>query len=138
MFTLYTVLLTLHILAVVAWVGGGLLTQIVSVQARDDPSWPKLLAGFAPRYFPALSGVAALTGVLLWIDGPWDFGELWVLLAVAGWIVSSAIGATQLTPLSERWAGGDVVARDRFLKITRVDLVILVLVVADMVIKPGL
>ncbi len=138
MFTLYTVLLTLHILAVIGWLGAGVTLQVISASARDNPAWPTLMSAFAGRWFPAVSGLAALTGILLWIDGPWDFGELWVLLAVAGWIVSSAIGATQLTPLSERWSGGDLAARASFLQIARVDSVILVLIVADMVMKPGL
>ena len=138
MFTLYTVLLTLHIIAVISWLGAGITVQVISAQARNDVAWPPVLSGFAQRWFPAVSGLAALTGVLVWIDGPWAFGEVWVLLAVAGWIASSAIGATQLSPLTERWAGGDVAARDRFLQLARVDSVILVLIVADMVIKPGL
>lgn len=138
MFTLYTVVLTLHILAVIAWLGAGVTTQVLSAQARDDATWPRLLSPFAQRWFPATSGIAALTGVLLWIDGPYGLGELWILLAVAGWIASSVIGGTQLGPATERWAQGDLAARDRLITFARVDLVILTLVVADMVMKPGL
>lgn len=136
MFTLYTVLLTLHILFVVGWLGASVTLQVISHHAKDDPAWPPLMNAFAGPWFPAVGGLAALTGVLMWIDGDYDFGTLWILIAVAGWIASSAIGATRLNALSERWSQGDTAARTMFLQVARVDAMILVLIVADMVIKP--
>lgn len=137
MFTLYTVLLTLHILAVIGWLGAAVCVQVLTAQARDQAAWPSMLLRFAQGWFPPITGVTALLGVLLWIDGPWAFGELWLLLAVAGWLASAVIGARVLTPLVERWAAGDAAAGDRFKRLVKADTVLLVLIVADMVIKPG-
>ena len=138
MFTLYTVLLTLHIMLVVCWLGAGITTTVISRQCKGDPAWAPLLAPLASKWFPMTSGLTGLVGVLLWIDGPWDFGELWILLAVAGWFISSVIGATQLGPKVEQWAQtGDHAAFDAYIKLAPVDLVLLTLIVADMVMKPG-
>jgi hypothetical protein len=138
MFTLYTVLLTLHISVVVAWVGAGMTVHVITRQSVDNPAWPGILVRFSEKWFPAVSGLAALTGILLWIDGPWGFGDLWILLAVAGWIASAAIGATQLSPRAARWAGGDQAVRAEFLTLVQVDQALLFLIIADMVLKPGL
>jgi hypothetical protein len=136
--TLYTVLLTLHILLVICWLGAGITTVVISRMAAGNDAWVGILEPFSSRWFPAASGLAGLTGVLLWIDGPWSFGEVWILLAVAGWVISSAIGATQLGPGVVRWAKGDLAGRAQYERLAPVDLAILLLIVADMVIKPGL
>jgi hypothetical protein len=137
MFTLYTVLLTLHILLVVCWLGAAITTQVITRQSADNPAAGPILHAFAARWFPAVTGLTGLSGISLWIDGPWTFGELWILLAVAGWLISSFVGATRLGPNVERWSQGDVAARATFLQIARFDLLLLVLIVADMVMKPG-
>jgi hypothetical protein len=83
--------------------------------------------------------LTGLVGVLLWIDGPWDFGELWILLAAAGWFISSGIGSTQLGPRVEKWAAtGDREHFDAYMRLAPIDLGLLVLIVIDMVMKPGL
>ena len=138
MFTLYTVLLTLHILLVVSWLGASVTVQVITRMAGDDPGWPPLFNTFAQRWFPPISGVTGLVGIALWIDGPWDFGELWILLAAVGWLISSVVGATQLAPRVERWSKGDVAARAEFMTYAAADLGLLVLIVCDMVLKPGL
>ncbi len=97
-----------------------------------------MLAPLAGKWFPITSGLTGLVGILLWIDGPWGFGEPWILIAVVGWIASSVIGATQLGPKVEHWAQtGDRASFDAYLRLAPVDLVMLVLIVADMVMKPG-
>lgn len=138
MFTLYTVLLTVHILAVVAWLGGGIFAFLVSrqVQAADGPRFAAAVSASA-AVFPAAGGIAALSGIGMWIDGPWGFGEPWILIAVAGWIASSAVGGSQVSAAVKRWAEGDQAAAATYARYARVDLAILALVVADMVIKPG-
>lgn len=139
MFTLYKELLTLHILLVICWLGAGIITTVISRQCKGDPAWASLLAPLAGRWFPITSGLTGVVGILLWIEGPWRFGEPWVIVAVTGWIVSSVVGSTQLGPKVGKWAEtGDRAAFDSYMKLARVDLALLVLIVADMVIKPGL
>jgi hypothetical protein len=138
MFTLYTLLKSLHILLVIMWLGAAIAVQVIARQSRDDATAGPILARFGERWFPAVSGLTGLTGILLWIDGPYDFGELWILLAVGGWLVSSFFGATRLGPNVVKWSQGDTAARDVFLQMAAIDQVILVLIVFDMVMKPGL
>ena len=139
MFTLYTVLLTLHILLVICWLGAGITTTVISRQCNGDTAWAPLLAPLARKWFPITSGLTGLVGILLWIDGPYGFGELWILLAAAGWFISSGIGSTQLGPKVEKWAEtGDRQYFDAYMKLAPIDLGLLVLIVVDMVMKPGL
>lgn len=136
MFDLYAVLLTLHILAVIAWVGSGVLAFLIARRV-EDPSFPTWVNSIGP-IFPVTSFAAALAGIGLWIDGPWGFGEPWILIAVAGWLVSGFLGGARIEPAVRRWAEGDQTGRADYLKIARVDLSIMVVIVADMVMKPGL
>lgn len=141
MLTLYTVLETLHVLAVICWLGAGITQQVMAVATGRGKPYADQLAWFGKRWFPAVSGITGLLGILLWIDGPWDFGELWIGLAVAGWLASMIIGATQLGPRAERYAASgatDTKVWAEFERLVRIDTVILLLIVADMVIKPGL
>ncbi|MEA2125274.1 MAG: putative integral rane protein [Solirubrobacteraceae bacterium] len=139
MFTLYTLLLTLHILAVAAWMGSAVTQQLLAVQLGRTQVYSDQINWFSTKWFPAISGITALFGILLWIDGPWDFGEPWILIAVVLWLVSAGTGATQLGRRVEKWAGRepDQKTWDEFRLIARIDLVVLVLVVFDMVMKPG-
>jgi hypothetical protein len=138
MFDLYHLLLTIHILLVVAWLGAAITVQVITRMATDNPNWPPIFHAFAEKWFAPVSGLTGLFGILLWIDGPWDFGEVWILLAVAGWLISSVTGATQLAPNVERWRNGDVAARQKFVTIAQFDGLLLILIVCDMVFKPGL
>jgi uncharacterized membrane protein len=138
MFTLYTVLLTVHILLVICWLGAAITVQVITRMATNEPNWPPLFHRFAEKWFAPLSGLTGLFGIFLWIDGPWDFGELWILLAAVGWLISSVVGATQLAPSVKRWSEGDVASRARFVTIAQFDALLLILIVCDMVLKPGL
>ena len=146
MFTLYTVLLTVHIVLVVLWVGAGSAQAVIGQRAlKGGPAgrefYAEQLEWFGTKWFPAVSGLAALFGVLLWIDGPWELGEVWILIAVVGWIVSSVIGATQLGPAVQAWREGGARVDDpawaKLQRFVRIDQVLLMLIIADMVIKPG-
>jgi uncharacterized membrane protein len=146
MFTLYTVLLTLHILLVVAWVGAGLtqavIGQRVVATARGADFYADELDWFGQRWFPLVSGLTGVVGILLWIDGPWGLGEPWLIIAVVGWLISSAVGATQLGPRVARWREEghrlDDPTFKQFQTLVRVDIVLLLEIIVDMVLKPGL
>ena len=46
------------------------------------------VAWLAPRLFIPASLSAMILGILLVIDGPWSFDQLWISLALAGWAAS--------------------------------------------------
>ena len=142
MLDLYTVLLTLHITLVVLWLGAGVTLIVIS--HRVAAAGPEGVSAFAPhldwfgqKWFPMISGLTGLVGILLWIDGPWELGTVWLWIAVVGWLTSSVVGGTQLGPRAARIneTGSPEAVRD-FLAIARIDLVVLFVVLADMVIKP--
>ncbi|MFA7248464.1 MAG: DUF2269 family protein [Dehalococcoidia bacterium] len=149
---MYTVLKFLHVLAAVAWVGGGLTLTILAeqVRAHGTPEEMTALLGrfewFGKRFFSPLAVVVLLMGL-----GMAGIGGLmaapWVSLGFLGIFASAGIGMGYLTPKGRQIsalleqhgpAHPEVVAlTSRMLTASRIDLVILVAVVAVMVFKPG-
>ena len=151
---LYEFLKTIHVIGAAAWVGGGAISlfQAARIRGSGDPArmidFLDEAEWLGKRYFGPIAGVTALMGVLMVIDlGAEYFKELWIIIGIAGFLVSSFIGARYLTPESGRLR--ELVTQkglddpetksriERITMVTRVDTVILVLIVADMVIKPG-
>jgi uncharacterized membrane protein len=140
--SLYDALKALHVLAVAIWVGAAflqlLLAERVRARAGGDRSAMVADMRFAgARLFPVASGVALLTGIGLVLDGYPDFGDLWVTLAMAGWLISTVTGAVFIEGALKRAEAGDPAGFERAVGLSRLDFVILVLIVIDMVVKPG-
>jgi len=153
--SLYEVLKFLHIICAIIWVGGAVITQVdaARVIATDDGDKMADFAGQAQwistRVFMPASGVLVLLGVwMVFIASAWSFGQTWVLLALAAFAYSFISGAAFLGPESGRIkkltaekgpSDPEVKARiARILKFSRIELVVLILIVLDMVVKPGL
>jgi hypothetical protein len=79
------------------------------------------------------------------IDGPWSFGDLWIVLGLGGIAATILTGLLVLTPRTDEIA--QLMERDgmtpevatkitQLLTLGRIDIVVLYLVVADMAIKP--
>ena len=150
----YEWLLFFHIAAAVVWLGGGVAIQVLAIRANrtDDPARMTTIAHeaewFGTRIFLPSSLLVLVLGIILTIDGPWDFGQTWVILALIGYGLSFVTGAAFLGPESGRIGkllaaeGPDstaVRARiQRIFLVSRIELVLLYLIVLDMVIKPGL
>ncbi len=146
-------LLTVHVLATATWIGAAVALQVIAKRmgpstdaavidqfARDAEAVGKYLFG------PA-AVVLLATGAALVVRQDTSWGELWIVLGLGGMIAAGAVGGAFLIPEGRRIAaladqpGHDPAevqarARRRFL-IARVDLLVLVLAVADMVFKPG-
>ena len=151
MVTSYTVLKTIHVLAAIYWVGGNSVTQVLAIRARrsrDPVRIVQLLkdAEFVgQRTFLPASLILIASAFLLIADGNLDW-ELWLVLALIGWIVTTLVGAAWLGPETGRISkladsqgpeSAEVQARiARIFFVSRIDLALLVLIVIDMVIKP--
>jgi uncharacterized membrane protein len=150
---LYDWLLFGHIVAAMAWVGGGLVLGVLSVQVvrTDEPGAVERFVGSLRLIGPRIlaPSTAAVLGLGVWMvldSAAWDFGQLWVLLALGlfgGALVvgaahqsRAALGAERALEHGDehearrqlaRWSGGYW-------------LIVLLLVIAawDMVFKPGL
>lgn len=153
MFTACKVLLTLHILAAVIWVGGASIIQLLALRATRAKS-EEHQAGFASdvsvvgmrTFFPA-SLVLIVTGLWLVHEGSWGYGKAWVLIGLAVWIGSFLSGALYLGPRAGKLARdieehgfSSPQAQSRLSAIflhSRIELGLLLIVVCDMVLKPG-
>jgi uncharacterized membrane protein len=150
---LYELLLAIHILAAVIWVGGATSLQVLAVRAMGsgDPVRMATFAGEAEwvgkRVFMPTSVVVLLAGIALVLEGGWGFDQLWILIGLGGIAFSIVTGAGFLGPESGRlqalletrtFEDPEVQSRlDRIFKISRIELGVLLLIVIDMAIKPG-
>ena len=152
---LYDWLLAFHILMAIVWVGGNILMQVLAVRIvreRDPMKTAQFLGDVewvGTKVFAPASGLALLLGIAMVIKEPaWTFGQLWVLAAIAMFAYSFLTGILYLGPQSGRLKklyeaeGPTAVAAPaiirRLVLASRVELVLLVLIVFDMVLKPGL
>lgn len=151
--TRYELLKTVHVLFAVIWVGGAATTQILATRL-SRANEPDRMAAFAKDiefvgtrvYMPA-SIVVLGAGIWMVATSGWNFTDLWIILGLIGIAFSATVGAAFLGPesgrvgrLIEARGPGDteVVARmRRIFVVSRVELVILLLVVINMVVKPG-
>lgn len=150
---LYDFLKTLHVLSAAVWFGTAIQQQFQAARARGANDERRMIEYFdeaeffGKRVFAPVSGLTALFGILLVIQSAWEFSDLWIIIGIVLWVASAAIGAGYLSPqtvkikeLAAERGVGDPEVQKRIAAITtvvRVDAVILTLVIADMVIKPG-
>ncbi len=151
--SVYELLLFVHIMAAIVWVGGAVTMQVLwaRVAASGDPARKTSYAGelewIGQRLFTPASGILLLFGVLLVIDGRWGWGEPFVSGGLAIWMISTVIGAAFLGPeavkirklmTAEGPDAPEVSQRvSRFLLVGRIDLALLVVAVFLMSVKPG-
>ena len=149
----YTIFKFVHVLLAVIWVGGAAMLQLLAEFALRS-TLPGRAAEFAReaewvgmRVFLPSSIVLLLVGIWLVHDGGWGFGSFWIIAAFVAFALSVATGAGFLGPESGRLAkeieahGADapaVKARiGRILKVSRVELLVLIFIVFLMVTKLG-
>ncbi|MDQ3679083.1 MAG: DUF2269 domain-containing protein [Actinomycetota bacterium] len=150
---MYELLLFVHIVAAVVWVGGSFTMQVLShlVRRTGDAArraaFGSELEWIGSKVFTPASGIVLLFGILLVIDGNWSWGEPWVGGGLLIWLVSTVIGAAFFGPELGRIGqlaaveGPDspaVNARvQRLLLVSRIDLALLILAIFLMATKPG-
>jgi uncharacterized membrane protein len=147
----YTILKSIHVIAAVVWVGGGLALIVLAIlyDRRNDLDSLFSIARHAEwlgtRVFMPASFVTLGFGLATAANGNWDWGNAWIIIGLVGWAASAFVGIALITPrvkrlgavTPDRYADPDVQARVReIMRIARIDSVILTLVVLDMVAKP--
>ena len=146
-------LLTLHILAAATWIGAALAVQVIA--ARMRPSTPDTVVdhfaidaeAIGKMLFAPAAVVLLTTGVALVANEDLEWTSAWILAGIGAFLVAGAVGGAFLGPEGRRIAAlarepghdpADVRERARRrLLVARVDLLVLVLAVADMVYRPG-
>jgi uncharacterized membrane protein len=151
--TRYDAWLLLHIVAATVWAGGAVVLGAVAFSAERFRK-PVELGHLAPinawvgvRVFTPASLAAFVTGTLLVLDGPWTMGQLWIVLALAGFLLTFLPGFLVISPETKRIHAaivregphGPEVRRRvrRVLLVSRATTVVLLFVIADMVVKPS-
>ena len=151
--TTYELLLFGHLLFVVAWVGTDIAMQVLS--QRVIAAGPDRTAAFlsdvewlGTRLLTPSALLVVIFGFGLLSELDYSVGDTWIWLALAAFAASFIAGAGFLGPgsgrignlVAERGADDpEVQARIRRIRlVSRIELVILVLVILDMVVKPGL
>jgi uncharacterized membrane protein len=152
--TLYSLLILLHILAAMVWVGGSVVLNLLGTRARSsaDPAariqFVQSLSYVGPRVLAPSVVVVVVVG--LWMvlaSEAWDFPQPWVLAGIALFVAALLVGGLYLGRIGIRLteatgAGNDSPESrrllDQWILGSRLVLLLLLLAVVDMVFKPGL
>ena len=128
----YLVFKSIHVLAAIVWLGGGTMISVLAWQAQRTKDYGQLL-------------VLAM-GFVLMHKGGWGYDHFWTIFGLVGWGVSFVVGAAFLGPEGGRLAklietkgpeDPEVRARlNRVISVARADVVLVLLIAADMVAKP--
>ena len=149
----YEALKALHVLLAVIWVGGAATLQILAIRIRSTDDGKKMadFAGEAEfvgtRFFLPSSILILLLGIAMVIKNDIGFTTLWIILGIGGIVFTAVTGSAYLGPesgrikklIDERGAEDPEVKQrlGRLFVVSRIDLVVLLLIVIDMVVKPG-
>jgi uncharacterized membrane protein len=152
---LYETLLFLHILAAIVWIGGAIQLNLLGSRATRSGDADRIVA-IAREAEWVSQRVIVPAGVILFalgitmvaVNDAWTIGQLWIILALVGFGLTFLAGALFFGPESGRVdkaidargpADPEVHRRiRRILLVGRFDILLLLLIVADMVFKPGL
>jgi uncharacterized membrane protein len=149
----YDTLKFLHIVAAIAWVGSGLFVQFRGTRLRRKGT-PEQTANLAREvadstpWFIGSSISVLVFGVAMVAYSPvYNFTDTWILLGLAGYIATFVTGNFFIRPTAEKLAAAAATEDAassvvqgliaRIFAISRVDQVVLLLVIADMVFRPG-
>ena len=149
----YEFLLFAHLLFVVTWVGTDICLQVLSLRALRAPAERRVafmadVEWLGMRLLTPSALLVVVFGVLLVNEVGYEFSDTWITLAFVAFGASFIAGAGFLGPESGRIAklaaergpdDPDVQRRiRRVLLVSRIELIVLIAVILDMVVKPGL
>jgi uncharacterized membrane protein len=150
--TWYTFFKSLHVVAAVIWVGGAFVIQAFAFRILRTNN-PRRMAEFAKdsefvgmRVFIPATWVLLLAAIGLMLNADLTWGQNWIVFGLIAWALSFVVGAGFLGPESGRIAkiieqeGPESPAAQarirRILLISRCELVVLLSVIVNMVVKP--
>lgn len=146
----YSIVKFLHVSSAILWLGGGFVliligaravrsgdTQTLVVNLRNTASLGTIL--FMPASLATL--VTGLLIAILWVG----FSDLWIMIGLAGAAATFITGVAFVKPVGDRLSA--MVAEDgvtpavleegsKLLRIAKFDYTVMVVIIADMVLKP--
>ena len=148
----YSIFKWVHVSVAVFWVGGGLLLTVLGLRAErsTDPREIVTLAQQAAftgeKIFAPGGLVVLLMGIGMVVHNHLGWGHFWIVAGLIGYAATFVTGVAVLSPLAKKIehsaaANGaehpeTIALIRRILLIARFDIAVLLLVVADMVLKP--
>ena len=150
--TWYTFFKSLHVVAAAIWVGGAFIIQayafriLRSNDARRTADFAKDSEIVSMRVFIPTTWILLLAGIGMMVNLDLSWGQNWIVLGLISWALSFVVGAGFLGPESGRISkivesegpeSPSAQARiRRILLVSRLELVILLTVIVNMVAKP--
>jgi uncharacterized membrane protein len=150
--TWFGVFKLVHVSFAVFWVGGGLLLTVLAARAErannaEDLANIARQAMFAgEKLFTPASGIVLAMGIAMVIDQHIGFGTTWVTIGLIGFAISFVTGIAVLAPRARKLvelfdtvgaaAPETQKAIGEIILIARLDVALLLVVVADMLMKP--
>jgi uncharacterized membrane protein len=151
---MYELLLTIHVLAAVVWVGGNISLHILGRRTlkRADPTeivaFSNEINTVALRLYAPTSMILLIAGILLVNEAGYEFDQLWITIGFLGWIFSFLVGVgyygrqdkklQALVAAEGPSTEGAITNVRQALLVNQVELLILVVVIIAMTTKPGL
>jgi uncharacterized membrane protein len=149
---MYQLLLYVHIVSAVVWVGGAFFAQLLAIQVTRAGS-PEELPVLGRRFGQLGNLVFVPAAVLILLSGAamvaqrWSFSQAWIVAAIALWVLSAVAGAAYVAPRMRR-AGAIFAAEgaespaarelvDRVFLVSRLELASFAIILALMAFKPG-
>ena len=148
----FAVFKLIHVSVAVFWVGGGLTLTALALWAetKQDPEEMATLArqaAFVGEKLFAPAGLVVLAmGITMVINDHIGFGTAWVIIGLIGYAATFTTGVGFLAPRAKRisvlletkgaGAPETQAAIKQILLISRIDVGVLLIVVADMLMKP--
>jgi uncharacterized membrane protein len=150
--TWYAFFKSVHVVAATIWVGGAAMIQAFAFRitrtgdARRQAEFAKDSEVVGMRVFIPATWILLLAAIGMMINGDLSWGQNWIVLGLIAFAISFVVGAGFLGPESGRIAAA--IEREgaespeaqrrirRILLISRCELVVLVTVIVNMVVKP--
>ncbi|MBZ9760038.1 DUF2269 domain-containing protein [Mesorhizobium sp. CA8] len=148
----YSIVKFLHVVSAILWVGGGFVLFLLGVLAEragniDDKLQAMRASGqLGSKFFAPMSMLTLVFGLIM--CGFWvGFTELWIVIGLVGYATTFSIGMLVFKPTGERI--GAMVAKEgvtpavlaigqRMMNWARLDYAVMLVIIADMVLKPSL
>lgn len=145
----------LHLVTVIAWLGGGSMLALINGRLAAGSDWQTLdavsgvAARFGKTYFMPLAITTLVTGILLVLSsgGAVEWESLWIVLGFVGVVATAVIGPAVIEPRAQRLreavaqhgpeAPESAAALQGLRTWNLVNIAILLIVVWAMVFKPG-
>jgi uncharacterized membrane protein len=150
--TWYTFFKSIHVITAVIWVGGAAMIQAYAFRilrtgdGKRQADFAKDTEVVGMRVFIPASLILVIAAIAMMVNLDWSWSQNWIILGLIAFVLSFALGAGFIGPEGGRIAeliekqGPDSAAVQarirRILTISRCELIVLLTVIVNMVVKP--